>query len=281
MKKRYFSILLICLVLLSACGCVNSAQSSTTNQEENVVEGKLPKDKTYNILFIGNSYTYTNDMPRVYFEKMAEACGYKVQITAITKGSYTLEQFADPADPYGGRVMAHLSASDSYDYVILQEQSVRPITEPEKFRDAVSNLNERIRAIGAQPILYATWGRKAGSEKLSELGLTNESMTWKLAAEYASVGAELDIPVLHVGAAFYDVNTNTEIELYNEDLSHPAMTGSYLAAMTLFCGIFGVNPETVPYTAGIPKTDVAAMQAAAKKVVLNEVVIPEAYKQKG
>jgi hypothetical protein len=232
-------------------------------------------------LFIGNSYTYTNDMPRVYFEKMAEACGYKVQITAITKGSYTLEQFADPADPYGGRVMAHLSASDSYDYVILQEQSVRPITEPEKCRDAVSNLNERIRAIGPQPVLYATCGRKAGSEKLSELGLTNESMTWKLAAEYASVGAELEIPVLHVGAAFYDVNTNTEIELYNEDLSHPAMAGSYLAAMTLFCGIFGVNPENVPYTAGIPKTDVAAMQAAAKKVVLNEVVIPETYKQEG
>ena len=279
MKKRCFIVLLISLLLL--CSCANSTQPSTTNQEENAVEGKLPKDKTYNILFIGNSYTYTNDMPRVFFEKMAESCGYDVRVTAITKGSYTLEKFADTADPYGGRVMAHLSTPGSYDYVILQEQSLRPITEPEKFHAAVSDLESRIRAIGAQPVLYATWGRQTGSDKLAELGLTNESMTWKLAAEYAAVGAELDIPVIHVGAAFYDVNTTTGIELYNEDLSHPAAKGSYLAALTLFCGIFGVDPETVTYGANIPGDDVAAMQAAAKKVVLNEVVIPETYKQEG
>lgn len=279
MKKSCFIVLLISLLLL--CSCANSTQPSTTNQEENAVEGKLPKDKTYNILFIGNSYTYTNDMPRVFFEKMAESCGYNVRVTAITKGSYTLEKFADPTDPYGGRVMAHLSTPGSYDYVILQEQSVRPITEPEKFRDSVCNLNERIRAIGAQPVLYATWARQTGSEKLSELGLTNESMTWKLAAEYAAVGAELDIPVIHVGAAFYDVNTATGIELYNEDLSHPAMEGSYLAALTLFCGVFGVDPEAVSYGANIPEHDVAAMQLAAKEVTLNEVVIPESYKQRG
>ena len=62
--------------------------------------------------------------------------------------------------------------------MILQEQSLRPITEPEKFRAAASNLNGRIRAIGAQPVLYATWGRQSGSETLAELGLTNESMTF-------------------------------------------------------------------------------------------------------
>ena len=281
MKKRCFAVLLICLLLLSICGCINTAPTQTTVPEETVTVGKLPKDKTYNILFIGNSYTYTNDMPRVLFEKMAESCGYKVRVTAITKGSYTLEQFADPADPYGGKVMANLSAPGSYDYVILQEQSVRPITEPEKFRAAVSNLESRIRAIGAQPILYATWGRKSGNDRLTELGLTNESMTWKLAAEYAAVGKKLDIPVMHVGAAFYDVNTTTDIELYNEDLSHPAMEGSYLAALTLFCGIFGVDPQAVSYTANIPEENVSAMQESAKKVVLTEVVIPEAYKQEG
>ena len=29
----------------------------------------------YSILFIGNSYTYYNDMPTAIFEKMAEAAG--------------------------------------------------------------------------------------------------------------------------------------------------------------------------------------------------------------
>ena len=280
MNKRCFIIALICLLLLSVCGCA-AAPAQSTAPEPTLAAGKLPKDKTYNILFIGNSYTYTNDMPRVFFEKMAESCGYKVRITAITKGSYTLEKLADTTDPYGGKVMANLSTPGSYDYVILQEQSIRPITEPEKFRAAASDLNGRIRAIGAQPVLYATWGRQSGSETLADLGLTNESMTWKLAAEYAAVGAELDIPVSHVGVAFYEVNTTTGIELYNEDLSHPAIEGSYLAALTLFCGIFGVDPEAVSYGANIPAYDVTAMQSAAKKVIFNDVVIPESYKQGG
>lgn len=281
MKKRCLSLLLLCAVSLSLCGCAKSTSSETTPTGEPVIEGKLPKDKTYNILFIGNSYTYTNDMPTAYFEKMAESCGYDVQITAITKGAYTLEKFADPTDPYGERVEINLSGSDSYDYVILQEQSIRPITNPEKFQEGARNLVARIRAIGAQPVLYATWGRQTGSEKLTDLNLTNETMSWKLAAAYAAVGAELDVPVVHVGVAFLDANTKGNVNLYNPDLSHPSAEGSYLAALTLFSGIFGVDPGAVSYGANIPGDDVAAMQAAAKKVVLNEVVIPETYKQEG
>lgn len=280
MKKRLLSVLLAFLVFLLVCGCARSEQAEATSAKETVIEGKLPKEKTYKILFIGNSYTYTNDMPTAYFEKMAESCGYQVQITAVTKGSYTLEKFADFEDPYGERVSVNLS-SPGYDYVILQEQSVRPVTDFEKFRNAVENLNERIRAVGAQPVLYATWGRKAGSEKLQELGLTTEAMTWKLAAAYAAVGAELDIPVIHAGAAFYDVNTNTGIELYNPDMSHPSKEGSYLAALTLFCGIFGVDPEGVSFADNLTNAEVSALQAAAKKVVFEEVVIPENYKQEG
>ena len=128
----------------------------------------LSKDKEYSILFIGNSYTFFNDMPTVYFETMAKACGYKLKVTSITKGAYTLEKFANPSDPYGKMVDNALAGYEKYDYVILQEQSVRPATNQGAFYDGVRTLNEKIRAIGAQPILYATWGRQTGSDKLTE-----------------------------------------------------------------------------------------------------------------
>ena len=238
----------------------------------------IPRDKTYNILFIGNSYTYYNDMATAYFQKMAEACGYKVQVTTVTKGGHMLSKHADPADPYGEQVAAYLSTPGTYDYVILQEQSVLPVTDPVAFYGSVRNLAERIRAVGAKPVLYATWGRKKGCEKLAEIGMTNESMTWSIMAAYASIGKKLDIPVVPVGLAFLDVNTNADIELYDPDMSHPSAYGSYLAAMSLFSGIFGVVPDETSYKGNFTTEEARVLCEAAKKAVFLTPEIPQQYK---
>ena len=46
---------------------------------------------------------------------------------------------------------------------------------------------------------------KTGNANLDKYSLTNESMTWKMAASYQAIGDELSIPVVHVGLAFYDL----------------------------------------------------------------------------
>jgi hypothetical protein len=235
----------------------------------------LSKDHTYNILFIGNSYTFYNDMPTTFFEPMAKVCGYDVRVTVITKGAHTLEKFADPTDGYGKMVDTALSANGAFDYVILQEQSVRPAIASDAFYTAVRTLSERIRTVGAQPILYATWGRQTGSETLTKYGLTNETMIYQLASAYAAIGKELDIPVMHAGLAFYDVNTNSNISLYNADLSHPSSEGSYLAAMTLFCGIFDVDPVAAPFSSPLSAEEDSIVRAAVAKA-LHSPVIPKA-----
>ncbi len=239
----------------------------------------LSKDKTYSVLFVGNSYTFYNDMPTVYFENMAKACGYNIKVTSITKGAYTLEKFADPADNYGKMVDTALSVPGTYDYVILQEQSMRPsIDTVDKFYEGVRQLDKKIREAGAQPVLYATWGRQTGNEKLTQYNMTNESMTWKLAAAYAAIGEELDIPVIHVGLAFRDVYANTDINLYSADGSHPSATGSYLVAMSLFCGIFGVDPVEAPFSGGASGEEDQILRAAAKAILEETPEIPEEYK---
>ena len=216
------------------------------------------------ILFIGNSYTYFNDMPTAIFQKIAESAGYTVQVTAITKGGWTLEKHADPADEYGALVDAALR-KNRYDYVILQEQSVRPASEPEKFYAAVRLLTEKIRANGATPILYATWGRKTGSKLLAEHGWTNGEMTKLLADAYRTIGEELSIPVAYAGLAFHDVYTHhgDTIDLYDPDRTHPSAIGSYLAALTIFARIFGVDPMTVPFAADLPKETAKILKTAA------------------
>lgn len=274
MKLFRLGALMLAMVILCACGSPAGTAPETTEGDDSM----LSKDKEYSILFIGNSYTFFNDMPTVYFQTMAKACGYKVKVTTITKGAYTLEKFADPSDNYGKMVDNALSGHEKFDFVILQEQSVRPAIAPEKFYDGVRPLVEKIRAIGAQPVLYATWGRQTGSDKLTETGMTKESMTWKLAAAYSAIGQELDIPVCHAGLAFYEISTNTQVDLYSADLSHPSAQGSYLAAMTLFAGIFGVDPVDAPFSGPVSGEDDVAMRQAAHTAAFEAPAIPEEYR---
>lgn len=277
MKKRIFAFLCI-LVLVggSLAGCGGNNTEETTGKAEDTM---LPKDKTYEILFIGNSYTFYNNMPTAYFATMAQAAGYQLNVQSITKGAYTLEKFADPKDPYGALVANALSGTTKFDFVILQEQSARPATNPGAFYDGVRPLVERIREIGAQPVLYATWGRKEGSDTLEKNNMTSEEMTWKLASAYDAIAKELDIPVVHVGIAFRELYTGTKLELYNADKSHPSHVGSYVAALSLFCGIFGADPEDVPLSGPVEGEELTKVQEVVRKITTAEAQIPEEYQQ--
>lgn len=197
-------------------------------------------DKVYRILFIGNSYTYYNDMPSSYFARICKEAAYNVEVDTVVRGGWTLEQHADPASETGAEVIARLSG-EPYDFVVLQEQSLRPVIDTERFFSAVRVLVERIRRTGAIPILYCTWSRKEGSQKLDEYGLTKESMTRALVDAYGTIASELDVAVSYVGLAFYDVGD--DVMLYSPDKSHPSPEGSYLAALCLFYSIFGKSDK--------------------------------------
>lgn len=242
----------------------------------------MGKNSSYKILFIGNSYTFYNDMPTAIFEKIAESAGYDVKIETVTKGGWTLEKHADPADEVGAKVAEKLVDGAGYDFVIIQEQSRRPVTNPAAFYDGARNLVGRIRDIGATPVFYSTWGRKTGSETLDTYKLTNESMTWGLAAAYNAIADEFGVKeVACAGLAFYDVYTNhPEIELYNADKSHPSYTGSVLAALTLFSEIFNYDTINLGYKGTLTDSTASILYEAARVAVFMTPEIPEEYKTK-
>ena len=210
------------------------------------------------------------------FGPMAASAGYRVTVEKVTKGAYRLDLHADPTDPIGAIVEERL-ASNRYDFVILQEQSHRPITDREAFFNGTRALAKRIVQNGAVPILYSTWGRKKGSRDFERFGLENhDAMTYRLAAAYRKIGEELGIDVAHVGLAFHEVNAKTHLELYHADCSHSSQTGSYLAALVLFCRIFGVSPEAVTYDLALEAYAVKLLRRAAAQV-LTDPAIPNEY----
>ena len=285
--KRLTCILIV-FALCSCCsaGCrsgnAGNNEPSTTAATQPVSTTQPTPKTPLSVLFIGNSYTYYNNMPTMIFEEIAVAAGYEPYVISITCGGHSLYQHADIYNPYGMKVAIQLSPKNiyMYDYVVLQEQSMRPATDDvATFYDAVRDLAARARSIEATPVLYSTWGRRSDSTYLTESGLTNETMTWKLAASYTAIGEELDIPVGYVGLAFYEVYTgDSGIELYDSDATHPSYAGSFLAAMTLFAKMTGVDPTTVDYNGDLSAENAAVLKQAAKNAVFNTPEIPEEYR---
>ena len=298
--KRILALILALLMIFSvAFGVVscNSGEGAPTDAPtepptdaptEKNTEKKTEKSTAnadtrpeLSVLFIGNSYTYYNSLASI-FRTLAAKAGYRVKVTEITKGGYTLEKFADPSDAEGKRVADALDEKNAgkYDFVILQEQSKRPALDGgrNKFYDATRNLCERIRAIGAEPILYSTWARKEGSEDLGAEGWTVEDMTWRLDAAYSAIGEELGVKVAHVGLAFFEViGKSPETELYNADKTHPSATGSYLAAATIIATMLGLDPSEIAYTLEDGEEIKAILDAAAYNATVNTPTIPEEY----
>lgn len=218
-------------------------------------------------LFIGNSYTYFNELWNVFAE-IARGEGYRLTVDHVTKGGYSLSQMNDPEDEKGAIVSEKLK-DGAYDVVFLQEQSCYPVSNQEEFFAAARSLCQRIRAIGARPVFYQTWGRKAGNSVLEKYGWTPEGMSRALAESYRAIGEELKASVSPVGDAFLDVYTNhPEIDLYHEDKTHPSPAGTYLAALCHYAKIYRKSPVGISYRFGV-ETDEAALilQTAAHKAV--------------
>lgn len=196
---------------------------------------------TMNILFIGNSYTYYNDLD-VIFEKLCRENGKKVHTDRITQGGRKLIQFTDKNDTVTQDLISTLQ-SRTYDVCFFQEQSLLPILDFDAFLDGLTYTVQLLKPQTPQLILYATWARKAGCPVLEEHDWTPDSMTQDLAAAYGKAGSTLDAKVSYVGLAFQKATQlDPAIDLYDPDLSHPSYKGSCLAALVHYHTLFGGFP---------------------------------------
>lgn len=193
--------------------------------------------KKISVLFVGNSYTFFNEMPETIFPEVATEAGYEVEVTQITQGGYRLCQFADANDEQGKRLREAI-AGKHYDCAVLQEQSLNPITNEEQFLEGVRDTMPLISA--DRFVLYATWGRNNESPDLEKLGLTREEMTEKLNAAYHKAGRLFGARVAEVGKAFLAyAEEKDRNELYKPDNSHPSALGSRIAARVIFDCLIG------------------------------------------
>lgn len=196
-----------------------------------------------NILMIGNSYTYYNQMPQL-LQTLACENGNPIEVFGVTKGGRRLYEYDNGEDATTRWLTEVLSVPRQYAAVFLQEQSTLPVLDFDKFRHGVLSVIQRLQDQAERIVLYQTWGRKEGNAKLSEYGWTRAGMTQALVQAYLRMAEELHAEVSPVGACFGWMGVyHPEIELFDPDLSHPSYCGSCLAAMVHYTVLFGKAPE--------------------------------------
>jgi hypothetical protein len=210
------------------------------------------------VLFIGNSYTFVNDLPGT-FTALAESGGHKVEMGMAATGGWTLAQHAASA--------ATLDAikSSKWDYVVLQEQSELPSVPQMRTQEmypAARLLAGQIRAAGAKPLFFITWAHQDG---WPDYGMhTYEAMQTQIDQGYLLIARELNAQVAPVGLAWWMARRqDPQLGLWQADGSHPTLQGTYLAACVFYAAIFRQSPIGLTYVAGLPQETARSLQSAA------------------
>ncbi len=216
------------------------------------------------VLFIGNSFTFYNDLPGM----LQRICG-GFQCDSVTRGGAFLHDFVNPNDELHAALLEKKAVG--WDYVVLQEQSFNAVGDQDDYLDASEAL---AGMIDAKPVIYQTWAYEDGSEKLRGKGLSYAEMFTRMetSCDYAArVTHGLLAPV---GTAFSIAHDEgLDGALYDDDNYHPTKNGTYLAACVLYRTITGFSPL------GLDVPDGVAPQLAQElREIATEVKISNEYR---
>ncbi len=222
-----------------------------------------PSDDPMRILFIGNSLTFYNDLPGM-FADLARSGGHQVEFEMAAPGGWSLSHHA------ASEATLEKMERQRWDVVVLQERSDIPAIvdqREEQMYPAIRLLESRIRAGGAQTVLFVAWGRRDG---LPEAGLGDyAAMQGQIQAGYIEIAKELQTLAAPVGLAWQRAMTqNQDLDLWAYDGIHPNEMGTYLAACVFYAVIFQQSPEGLAYWARVPVEKVEFLQTVAAETVL-------------
>ncbi|MEI6738745.1 MAG: hypothetical protein WCK74_00395 [Gemmatimonadaceae bacterium] len=203
-----------------------AAQPRTANATATVATVSKP----LRILWIGNSYTYVNDLPRT-LTSLAMAAGEDrlPAITAVLKGGQFLKGHTQRTD-------LPAVIAEGWDYVVLQEQSMTPIQQPDSLWKYGQQLGQLAKQAGAKVLLYVTWPRR-------DTPNTSDAIV----AAYSQLAQRLDATLVPVGPAWMAMRSAMPgAELYIDDGSHPTPIGTYIAAGVFYRTLYGKPVSGLP-----------------------------------
>ena len=186
-------------------------------------------DAKLNILFIGNSLTYSNDLPGM-LEALIDSTDFgRVHIETLTRGGYGLE------DHWGLTNAPMVIAKGGWDIVVIQQGPSATEGRP-SLLEYSKIINAAVTKQEGRTALYQVW--PDGSRYFDYDGVCE---SYRMAAE------QIEGLLFPVGEAFRMARNRDEtLSLYRGDNFHPNPNGTYLAALVMFQQVTGRSPVGLP-----------------------------------
>ena len=248
------------------------------------------------LLMYGNSYTGFNNLGSLV-ESVVDADGYNGSVTALTGGGLMLSDHWQNVNTSGHQWNTTLR-SQTLDYVVLQDQSQVPSLPSsdsywQESKNASVLLSSEIEAEGAETVLFMTWGRRSGESpnqwhQYNDINQNFTDMQERLTEGYTRYAENITSAgntawIAPVGLAFKTVHDavvaagddptasgNLFYDLYDNDGSHPSLSGSYLAACVMHSTITGETCAGSNDSVSLSANVKLALQEAADDTVFNQ-----------
>jgi hypothetical protein len=241
---------------------------------------KQTADKLKNFLFIGNSFTFVNDLPKT-FAGLANAGGHNSAAYFMGIGAASFQShWANP-------LLSTYVKLFKWHAITLQEQSMFLSQRPSQYiPSSVEYAKKLYRSFGNNTdnvVLYQTWGYQNGNPSfLTGLDDDYSKMQSRLVAGYNYTLAALrgirnvalgDAPVIMspVGQAWAIAQDLARFKgkMWQQDGMHPLPCGTYLAASVFYAKLFGESPVGNKFLIkGVSAADARVLQQIAADYVL-------------
>lgn len=202
-----------------------------------------PEASNFKILFIGNSLTEVNHLPRLVY-KMSKSTDSIVFQDMYAPGGATFKNHADD------NLLSEKIKGHNWDYVVLQGQSQETALNYEHITKNVApyvvRLVNKIKEnnTNTKVLLYMTMANKNGdvsNPQAYDNKPTFEKMQDRVNQTYFYLASLVEgVEVAPVGLAWKKMReSEPNLDLYLEnDTVHPNIYGSYLASCVIFSKIF-------------------------------------------
>jgi len=189
------------------------------------------------VLFIGNSLTYANDLPKMV-ELLARAKDLRVTTEMIAFPDHSLEDHWQRGDA------VRAIRRGQWSIVVLQQG---PSAMPESqvlLREYVKRFDAEIRKAGAKTGLYMVWPSRSRIQDFDGVS-----------ASYSAAARDVSGLLFPVGDAWRAAwKRDNSVALYSPDGLHPSREGTYLAALVIVTKAFGLSPLGLPASGISPAT---------------------------
>jgi hypothetical protein len=215
------------------------------------------------VLFVGNSFTYYNEMPATVQDLAEGDPGAPPLFTvAYTAPNWSLH---DAAEDDG---LADLIDDVRWDFVVLQDVSYN-LSYPRAWWGSetlpyADSLRRDILGVGGRPMFFMTWGYEHGVSSKDSF----DGMQARLSDGYTKLAGALSADIAPVGLAWAAaIGDRPELDLWKRDGRHPNRAGSYLTACVFYRTLTGRDPTNSSYLGGIEEHDARFLQLIAGDVV--------------